>query len=271
MKFSTFHAKNAQKAVDDLNAGLTRRLRTEDQFNSFVTTVTINANTEVAIANQLKDIGGRKIIPGEWQVIDSAGAVAGAIKRGSTTWTSSRLYLKNDSTLDGQFKVRFLERKRVKEDDIPLVDPASGLTPPSVYVDTGNGFGSTNNKIRIYSNIRLNDTTSAITYATSAASGASFTIGENGIYSITTADGLSSGLAVFGVSLNCAALTTVIYSISYANGLRGYSETMVANKVNTYSITLYLSEDDVIRPHGDGTADRADAGSFFQIIQIRKQ
>jgi hypothetical protein len=120
-----------------------------------------------------------------------------------------------------------------------------------VYLDSGNGHGSTNTKIRRYSNARVN-TGTAITYADSATAGASFTINEDGLYSITICDYQSGAISSFGVSVNSSSLTTAITGISYSAGLRMEVDA-AASSASCASRTIPLVANDVVRPHTDGT------------------
>jgi hypothetical protein len=136
MKFQKFNPKlYTSKAANSLSTGITRRLTPDDQFNSFVATITLNAGEERFLANTLRDMGGNRIVPGEWQVIDSAGAPAGAVARGNTAWTQDRLYLRNTSEINGQFRIRFMARARNNPQDLattaPLKDPGTAAVPTS--------------------------------------------------------------------------------------------------------------------------------------------
>jgi hypothetical protein len=145
-----------------------------------------------------------------------------------------------------------------------------GLSPPTVgdhevVVTTGNGHGSTNNKIRRYTTTQ-SSVGSAITYADSAANGASFTINEDGLYSIYMVDNSVTTTATFGVSLNSAQLTTSIISITAANRVL-YTWGTVQVPQSTSSV-LKLVAGDVIRPHTDGLPD--DTLAATGVFRIRK-
>jgi len=118
----------------------------------------------------------------------------------------------------------------------------------NVKVTTGNGYGSTNTKIRRYTTTESNVGT-AITYADSATLGASFTINEDGLYAVGIWDG---GAADYiGVSANSAQLTTNVITINAANRvLIGAATTSLTGIAST---VLRLSAGDVIRPHDNGT------------------
>jgi hypothetical protein len=128
----------------------------------------------------------------------------------------------------------------------------SGSTPTSqVFCDTGNGHGSTNTKIRKYTNSSVIG--SDITYTSSATNGDSFTINRAGIYTISSVDGKGSGSSFSGVSLNSAQLTTDIDSINIANRLYTFSAS--TGVWASSSITIRLASGDVVRVHDRGDCD----------------
>lgn len=135
-----------------------------------------------------------------------------------------------------------------------------------VSLSAGNGFGSTNNKIRRFTTTLLNVGT-AITYADSATLGASFTINEAGIYAITYSDSRSSGASDHGVSLNSSQLTTGINTITNAD-IVAIAESATAGVASAVR-TLRLAVNDIIRPHSnDGAQDNTGVFSRFSIIKV---
>jgi len=153
--------------------------------------------------------------------------------------------------------------------DVIVTDPvatfASENNPDSeVYVYAGNGHGSTNNKIRRFTS--SSTTGSAISYTDSSANGGSFTIEENGMYSISYRDNkTTAGAFSFGLSLNSSQLTTSIESITDADRLQASQGDQIATSC---SVTKRLSIGDVIRAHTDGAADAT--GSNATIVRITK-
>lgn len=125
-------------------------------------------------------------------------------------------------------------------------DLASTVGDHEVVVHSGNGHGSTNTQIRRYTTTLVN-TGTAITYADSAANGATFTINEPGMYAMTMTDMMSSSATTFGISLNSTQLTTQIGSISAANRLVFVSG--ATSSIQSATITKRLQIGDVIRPH----------------------
>jgi len=148
-----------------------------------------------------------------------------------------------------------------------IVSSYANTTQHEIHLDTGNGHGSTNNKIRIFTNARLN-TGDALTYATSAVNGDSVTVNEDGVYAVHYSDKRTAAACNFGISVNGSALTTEIYACSYAQGLRAFSEASVAAKIGQVSWTGYLSAGDIIRPHTDGTCDGVVAANIFAVVKV---
>jgi hypothetical protein len=125
------------KGTREFDAALNKKLAPDDQFNSFVTLVTIAPGEETMIFNHLSDGRGRRIIPGEWAVIDVVGAPQGALTRGPTAWTVDQLYLKNTSEDTGRFKIRFMARQRPGNEDDILAGPALTATLAAATVVSG--------------------------------------------------------------------------------------------------------------------------------------
>ena len=136
-----------------------------------------------------------------------------------------------------------------KADGTSVVSASSAVGVHEVFMNTLNGNGSTNTKINRYTNAMIN-TGTAITYADSAANGASFTINEDGVYSMTMS-GESGGSNPFGISLNSSQLTTDIQSITAVDRI-SMEEGAGSGLVGSHSVTMPLSENDVIRSHDNG-------------------
>lgn len=137
-----------------------------------------------------------------------------------------------------------------------------------VKVHTGNGHGSTNTRIRRFTTV-LTNTGSAITYADSAANGASFTINETGLYAITYQDGGAGSQDIaFGVSVNSNELTTAVDSIAIDH-LLGFTAINTNLTSNSFSTVAKLTIGDVVRPHTDAApASTTAQTSNFRIRKI---
>lgn len=137
----------------------------------------------------------------------------------------------------------------------------------SVHLTTGNGYGSTNTKIRRYTTTQENVGT-ALTYADSATLGASITVNVTGLYEISMKDYHSSGSANIGASKNSAQLTTDVQSITAADRLLiGLISTGTAP---LQTRTVWLTAGDVVRPHMGGSLPdtSTDVRSSFSIRKV---
>ena len=138
-----------------------------------------------------------------------------------------------------------------------------------VWVHTGNGFGSTNTKHRRYTTAKTN-TGTAITYADSAANGATFTINEAGDYAITMCDrnATASRDVYFGIAVNSSSGTTNIQGDA-AQLVYSYIKD---NVIQPITIIHRLAVNDVITAKGGtGSSFMPDAsGEQDSFIIIRK-
>lgn len=139
-----------------------------------------------------------------------------------------------------------------------------------VWAHTGNGFGATNTKHRRYTTVKTNVGT-AVTYADSAANGATFTANEDGLYSMTVCDrnATASRDCYFGIAVNSVAGTTNIQGD--ANQLI-YSY-LLSNNITPLTIAHKLVVGDVVTVKGGtGATYMPDAtgqqDSFFIIRKI---
>jgi len=147
-----------------------------------------------------------------------------------------------------------------------LTDLRKVTKKSSVRLNTGAGHGSTNTKVRIISNV-VENVGSAITYASTAAAGDSFTINERGTYAMTYVDTATGSTSNFGISLNSSELTTNVGGLSTpADRL-----TVVGAATATYtecSAIAYLVPGDVIRPHTHGNPNSTDTKVSFSIVKM---
>jgi hypothetical protein len=124
--------------------------------------------------------------------------------------------------------------------DIVKAYTAPPCLESEVMVDTGNGFGSGNTKVRRFANVDIN-VGSDITYADSATDGASFTINTNGIYTISYTDyrgdsGDSAGVAVNSSTLGSLSGNSNVFCVFSPN----------PTNIHNCSVTVILSSGDVI-------------------------
>lgn len=150
--------------------------------------------------------------------------------------------------------------------DIYPIDrtPLIGISPEPnmIRLNTANGHGSTNTKIRRFTNV-TSTVGSYITYADSATLGASLTINKSGNYAISYHDSASNaGTSFVGISLNTTQGTTDITGITIADRLAIAGTNTGAFQLIETSWTGYLSSGSVIRPHTNGFATWDNNTSF---------
>jgi hypothetical protein len=105
---------------------------------------------------------------------------------------------------------------------------SSSITYSYFYMDTGNGHGSTNTKVRRYSNIRDN-IGSDFTISQSSTNGDKVAVGTAGTYVFCQGDLGASGPVHSGLVLNGANGTTDLFSVTYAQGQRTGGKTNGTN------------------------------------------
>lgn len=119
--------------------------------------------------------------------------------------------------------------------------------PSMIRLNTANGYGSTNTAIRRFTNTVVSQG-SDITYADSAANGASFTINTAGVYAIMYGDSFSGATSYHGLSLDSAQLTTSVASITASTRLN-----MVGDSTGNFGGVScwvgFLAAGAVVRPH----------------------
>lgn len=185
-------------------------------------------------------------------------------------FSDGNAHIKNasDTTKVARFDASGITTGTTRVLTLPNESGTMGLSGGDNYVslNTGNGHGSTNNKIRRYTTT-VGSAGSAVVYADSAGNGASFTIAETGFYSILVGDSKAASTSQFGVSVNSNQLTTAITGITAANRLIGTQSPSGAWVAASCVVRLVAG--DVVRVHTDGTTDSTyDYSSFFSIRKI---
>lgn len=135
------------------------------------------------------------------------------------------------------------------------------------WYSTAAGHGSTNTKIRRIETL-VSSAGSDITYASSAASGSTWTINTAGVYGIDYIEIPGAANAQIGISKNSAELTTGIGSITNATRIAFVEQPATGLQNNVYA-KVYCLPGDVIRAHTDGTASTTtERGTNFRIIRL---
>jgi hypothetical protein len=149
--------------------------------------------------------------------------------------------------------------------------PSSTGPRSQIIVDSGNGYGSTNQLCRRFSNTRLS-TGSDISYSDSATLGGQFTINTTGIFSITYTDVHSTGssYALIGVNPTAVGGGNSVNDQTYANGGRCFAYTNTANiqAAACASWTGILTSGDVVYAVSNGDNDSSDFRCMFNITMV---
>jgi len=135
-----------------------------------------------------------------------------------------------------------------------------------IIADTPTTHGTTGTKIRRWTNV--SSVGSAITYTASAVNGDSFTINEDGLYSMVWYDNYSGGGPIFGFSVNSNQLSTNYASITAAHRTIAARVAFSGSDGAATLPTWKLVVGDVVRCHDDGTFDSTNALHKFIISKI---
>ena len=133
------------------------------------------------------------------------------------------------------------------------------------WVHSQTGVGSTNTRIPIWGSTQ-EATGDAITFASSAAAGSSFTITEAGLYEVFLGLYNGGGNTYYGASLNSNQLTTDITGINVAH--RIFVTYAATNTTEACSRIIRCAVDDVIRPHQDSVNGANSALHSFCVRKI---
>lgn len=144
---------------------------------------------------------------------------------------------------------------------------SAGAGDHIVTVHTGNGYGSTNTRIRRFTTT-LTAVGTAITYADSASLGGSFTINEAGLYEIYFSDDGSFTGGVLGASINTTQPSTNIDSLTNISERVFLTNHPAANKAMNSTRIMKLAINDVVRAHNDDNLDGTANDTFFSIRKV---
>jgi len=175
------------------------------------------------------------------------------VKLGDNADTSKNFLITTPAVADGTLSIQRENGTHVLDVDasgnLTATGKISQAIQSMVRLNTANGYGSTNTKIRRFTNVVTNQGTD-ITYADSATLGASFTINTSGTYGISYSDQFATAEAVF-ITINDSAPTTT----PVVGDILGGASTPGANQAASTSCTLYLAIGSVIRARSSaGTA-----------------
>jgi hypothetical protein len=137
-----------------------------------------------------------------------------------------------------------------------------------IRLRTTSGYGSSATSILIWGTV-VKNTGTAITYTTSSVNGDTFTINEDGIYSVGFGVNLHVA-ASYGITLNTTQTSTNVITLTNPDERLAVGIAAGADRVATISWTGALKTGDVLRAHTDATAIEGDGTrSVFYIVKIR--
>ena len=141
---------------------------------------------------------------------------------------------------------------------------SSAFVKDEIYLSNGSGFGSTNTKIRTYTNVRKN-TGTRMTLTQSATLGDSILINSAGAYAFCGNDLHSASTTSHAITVNDSAMTTNASTpLTYAQGKRVSWIGITGNDSKPICWFGILAVNDVVRFHTDGNDnDTSDKSYFF--------
>lgn len=154
--------------------------------------------------------------------------------------------------IDGSGSATFATPLPVAQGGTGRTNGVDSTAPSMVRLNTANGFGSTNTRVRRFTNVVTNQG-SDITYADSASSGASFTVNTSGVYAISFSDHSSTANSM-GLTLNIANPTITLIQNAAASELLMANTSANVNYGMAVTWIGYLSASSIIRAHCDGVS-----------------
>jgi hypothetical protein len=137
-----------------------------------------------------------------------------------------------------------------------------------ITVHTGNGYGSTNTKIRRFTTT-LRQAGTAVQYVDDAVNGATFTIVDAGLYEVNYTDVYNTASSfLIGVTVNATNLTTSVNATPVANRIVFGAGPGGAAFPACVTRTVRLFSGDVVRPHTDGQPNATTASVLFSIRKV---
>lgn len=119
-----------------------------------------------------------------------------------------------------------------------------------LLLQTSNGRGTTNTKIRRFTTVTTNTATADVTYADSATLGMSITVSVSGLYTMQYEEAYTANSSLYGISRNSSQLSTAFSSITRTDAVArmiGIGTASFDGACASY--TGYLAAGDVIRAH----------------------
>lgn len=129
-----------------------------------------------------------------------------------------------------------------------------GFALSLVRVNTSSGAGSTDTKIREYTNT-IDNYGDDITYSSNSVNGSTWTINKSGVYALHLHDGQNTAPSAAGWTVDSASLTTSIFSVAQTEVLASFL-TQNTGDIGSADWVGFLSAGAVLRVHlGTNTND----------------
>lgn len=239
--------------VDELNAAVTA-------FNNGSLTGTSTTSTPIDLtqAKVLTTQAGLSFVKGMWVAVmsqvtaDTANAMYGVVRAYSgTSLTFDPKFITGSGTL-ANWRISI----------IPPIE--NSTTAHWAGVNTGNGYGSANTRVRNFTNVDTGSGT-ACTAAVSAINGASITINATGLYQVSYGEANPGVTGIAYVSKNSAALTTVP---TQATQILSF-DVVAGNRLFQGERLIRLTASDVLRPHPSVATFTGTTDCYFRCELIK--
>ena len=148
--------------------------------------------------------------------------------------------------------------------------PQFSESDSSVRLDTANGYGSTNTKIRRFSSVRTN-LGSDIQYVDSATLGSSFTVATSGIYNVTYSETSNANTTTMDVNLLLNSIDSTEgnqTTLAFDNQI--YNTASSVTKYASCSWQGYLAAGNIVRPYVSAAVNNNGQNAFFTMSKVGK-
>lgn len=249
-RVETFFDSELSTMVDQMNVAIAA-INSNDLRGTSSTAFTPNTLGSKTFTTE----SGKSWVPGMWltggYTLDGSEGWAGVVETYSgTTLNVDIKWVSDTATSRSSWQISVSP---------PVTDL---IEESSVIVHSGNGYGSTNTKFRRFTTI-LENVGPSITYADSAANGASFTINSAGIYAIRYQDKAQDTHAI-----------TRNANGAVNPGLTNVSEILAVSSTTGSGIKLVnavakLDVSDVLNAHSGAVSTETDASVLFSIRRLK--
>lgn len=242
------------------------------QINAVITAFNFNATNATSTDSLAISAGTKNLNVGAGKSYVKGMAVACAYSTDPTKWMRGEVLSYDSGTGALSFDCRYISVATGTYATWVISQAAieASVSDSVVLVETGNGHGSTNNKIRLLTTTTIN-TGAAFTVAHNATLGTSVTINEPGVYAFHARDFRGGANGAFALTKNAAGaeLTTSYAAMArtrYVGGMDVIENT--AGQQMHLVATDRINAGDIIRMHTNGSSDGTSSGVSLFIRKI---